>query len=67
MNPVYVGDEVIDGMINGNKDMAIVYSGDATNILLENEEMKIKFLTRLGEIYQFLTTQTMTEELNKMV
>ncbi|MBO5302295.1 MAG: ABC transporter substrate-binding protein [Peptococcaceae bacterium] len=39
MNPVYVGDEVIDGMINGNKDMAIVYSGDATNILLENEEM----------------------------
>ncbi len=39
MNPVYVGDEVIDGMINGNKDMAVVYSGDATTILMENEEM----------------------------
>ena len=39
MNPVYVADEVIDGMINGNKDMAVVYSGDATTILMENEEM----------------------------
>lgn len=29
MNPAYVADEVIDGMINGNKDMAVVYSGDA--------------------------------------
>jgi len=35
--------------------------------LLENDEMKVKFLTRLGEIYQFLTTETMTTELNKMV
>ena len=31
--------EVIDGMINGNKDMAVVYSGDAATILAENEEM----------------------------
>ena len=39
MAPVYVTDEVIDGMINGYKDIAIVYSGDATVILDENEEM----------------------------
>lgn len=39
MAPAYVTDEVIDGMINGNKDIAVVYSGDATYILDENEEM----------------------------
>ncbi|KXL54259.1 spermidine/putrescine-binding periplasmic protein precursor [Anaerotignum neopropionicum] len=39
MNPAYVTDEVIDGMINGNKDIAVVYSGDATTILDENEDM----------------------------
>lgn len=39
MKPAYVTDEVIDGMINGNKDIAIVYSGDATYILDENEDM----------------------------
>ncbi len=39
MAPVYVTDEVIDGMINGTKDMAIVYSGDAVTILDENEDM----------------------------
>lgn len=39
MNPAYVTDEVIDGMINGNKDIAVVYSGDATYILDENEDM----------------------------
>lgn len=35
--------------------------------LLENDEMKNKFLTRLGEIYQILTTGFMLEELEKMV
>ena len=39
MEPVYVADEVIDGMINGNKAMAVVYSGDAATILLENPDM----------------------------
>ena len=39
MEPAYVTDEVIDNMINGNKDIAVVYSGDATTILCENEEM----------------------------
>lgn len=40
MEPAYVADEVIDGMINGNKDMAVVYSGDAATILAENEDMR---------------------------
>lgn len=39
MNPEIVTDEVIDSMINGNKDMALVYSGDAAYILSENEDM----------------------------
>lgn len=39
MNPTYVTDEVIDGMANGNKDIAIVYSGDATYVQSENEDM----------------------------
>ena len=39
MKPVYVTDEVIDYMISGNKDMAIVYSGDAVTIIDENEDM----------------------------
>ncbi|WP_352399735.1 ABC transporter substrate-binding protein [Anaerotignum sp.] len=39
MDPAYVTDEVIDGMINGNKDIAVVYSGDAATILDENEDM----------------------------
>ena len=39
MDPIYVIDEVIDGMMNGNKDMAVVYSGDAATILSENEDM----------------------------
>ena len=39
MSPTYVTDEVIDGMIGGNMDIAVVYSGDATVILDENEDM----------------------------
>ncbi len=39
MSPTYVTDEVIDGMANGNKDIAVVYSGDATYIQSENEDM----------------------------
>lgn len=39
MAPDYVTDEVIDSMISGTKDIAVVYSGDATTILEENEEM----------------------------
>jgi len=39
VEPSYVTDEVIDAMINGEKDIALVYSGDATYILSENEDM----------------------------
>ena len=39
MDPVYVTDEVIDSMINGVKDIGIVYSGDASYILSENPDM----------------------------
>lgn len=47
MEPAYVTDEVIDGMINGNKDIAVVYSGDAATILDENEDMSF-FLPKEG-------------------
>ena len=39
MKPVYVTDEIIDNMINGVKDIGIVYSGDASYILSENPDM----------------------------
>lgn len=39
VDPSYVTDEVIDAMMNGEKDIAVVYSGDAAYILAENEEM----------------------------
>ena len=39
MKPVYVTDEIIDNMINGIKDIGIVYSGDAAYILSENPDM----------------------------
>ncbi len=38
-SPIYVTDDVIDGMIGGTKDLAVVYSGDAVTILSENEDM----------------------------
>ena len=40
MNPIYVGDDVIDSMITGSKALAIVYSGDAAYIMSENENMR---------------------------
>lgn len=39
MKPVYVGDDVMDNMISGNKDMAVVYSGDGAYIISENSNM----------------------------
>ncbi len=39
VNPIYVGDDVIDSMISGNKSIAIVYSGDASYIITENPEL----------------------------
>ncbi len=39
LNPSYLQDEVIDGMINGEFAMANVYSGDAAYMLSENENL----------------------------
>lgn len=39
MNPAYVTDEAIDGLIYGEKAMGVMYSGDAAYILSENENM----------------------------
>lgn len=39
MEPVYVGDDVIDNMISGNKALAVVYSGDGALIMSENENL----------------------------
>lgn len=39
MKPVYVTDEVIDQMINGTKDIAIMYSGDAVYVEMNNPNM----------------------------
>lgn len=40
MEPVYVGDDVMDNMISGNKAMAVVYSGDGAYVIDENENLK---------------------------
>ncbi len=39
MEPSYVTDEVIDEMVNGTKDIAVMYSGDATYVLYENMDL----------------------------
>lgn len=39
VEPVYAGDEVIDQMIAGQKDIAIMYSGDAAYVMTENEDL----------------------------
>ena len=40
MDPAYVTDESIDGLIYGEKAMGVMYSGDAAYILAENEDMR---------------------------
>lgn len=37
--PTYATDEAIDRMVAGEKDIAVMYSGDANYIITENEEM----------------------------
>ena len=39
MNPSYVTDEVTVAMINNEKDIAVVYSGDAAFIISQNDDM----------------------------
>ena len=48
MKPVYVGDDVIDNMISGNKDMAVVYSGDAALIISESKKKLDFFIPKQG-------------------
>lgn len=40
VDPAYVTDEVIDGMANGDMDIAVMYSGDAAYVLSENADMR---------------------------
>ena len=37
--PIYATDDAIDNMANGLKDIAVMYSGDASYIISENEDM----------------------------
>lgn len=53
MNPVYVGDEVIDSMVRGEKAMAVMYSGDAAAIMAENEDMAFYLPEQQGTNYWF--------------
>jgi ABC-type spermidine/putrescine transport system, permease component II len=39
MDVVYVGDDVIDNMVSGNKSIAVVYSGDGALIIADNDEL----------------------------
>ncbi len=39
MDAILVTDEVIDNMISGHKDLALMYSGDAVYVMMENEDM----------------------------
>ncbi len=39
MGPEIVTDEIIDNMVQGRKALGLVYSGDATYIMAENEDM----------------------------
>ncbi len=47
MSPVYVLDTVIEAMLDGNKAMAVMYSGDAAFIMSENEDMEF-FMPKEG-------------------
>ena len=40
MKPVYVDDVVIDAMEAGEKDIAVMYSGDATYVMSENDDLR---------------------------
>lgn len=42
MNPSYVTDEVIDGMINGDKAISFMYNGDAAYVLSQNPNMRFQ-------------------------
>lgn len=39
VDPSFVTDEVIDAMVNSEKDIALIYSGDAAYVISENPDM----------------------------
>ena len=39
MNPIYSMDDTMDNMYNGIKDLAVMYSGDASWVISENDDM----------------------------
>lgn len=39
MEPSYVTDEIIDAMVNGEKAIGMIYSGDAAYVIAQNENM----------------------------
>lgn len=39
MQPEIVTDEIIDNMVNGRKALGMIYSGDATYVMSENDQM----------------------------
>ena len=39
VSPIYVTDEIIDNMLNENKDLGVMYSGDAAYVLSENDNL----------------------------
>ena len=41
IHPSYVGDEMIDGMAQGEKWLALMYSGDAVYASMENEKLAV--------------------------
>lgn len=52
MNPTYATDDIIDNMMNSEKALAVVYSGDAATIMNENEDMGF-YLPEEGTNYWF--------------
>lgn len=52
MKPTYVGDDSIDNMMNGQKAMCVMYSGDAAAVIAENEHMDF-YMPKEGTNYWF--------------
>lgn len=51
MKPAYVTDEAIDGLINNEKEMGFMYSGDAATITAANPNMKFFVPANQGTNY----------------
>ncbi len=60
MHPIYAGDDVMDNMIAGNKALAVVYSGDGSYIMYENENLN--FFTPEEGTNQWYDCMVMTKD-----